>query len=288
MSNKIAVSAALAGAALFGAVVVAYVSAQPGKAPAPAAAATKSEALSHAVSRPSTAAFDKIEEDAIRTIVRNYLMAHPEVLIESVRSYEEKITRERGAAQLKAARENIAALASPAHGYVTGANPAEASVLVVEFFDYHCGFCKKATGFMQSLAKSDPQVKVAFRDLAILREESEYAAQIALAARAQGKYPDLHFAMMNATGILTKDRIADIAKSKGLDAKKLEADSKARDVKEALDETVAIAEELGVEGTPTFVVASLNGEFVEVIPRLDLDGVTAAIAEAKKAAKKKK
>lgn len=270
-----AVGAALAGAALLGATIVAYGNAQSAK-----------PAQSVKAGEPTTAAFDGAEEEAIRTIVRSYLIDHPEVLVEALDAYSEK---ERVAAETKAldnARKNLAALTAPDHGFVAGSNPAAAQVVVIELFDYHCGFCKKAMGMVRELTKADPAVKVVFRELPILREESEYAAKAALAARTQGKYSELHFAMMSATGILTKDRISEIARANGVDVKRLEADIGSAAVKKSLEETEKIAREMAVDGTPTFIIASLDGDFIEVIPGFREESLIEAIAKAKKAAKK--
>jgi protein-disulfide isomerase len=289
MNDKLAIGAALGAAALLGALAVAYSSAQGDKAPV---AASPSEAAGSPPlppardsltpkAMPSTSSFSKEQEADIRAIVRNYLIAHPEVLMEASQAYDAKQER----ARLDGARSNLAALTAPDHGFVAGANPAAAEVVVVELFDYHCGYCKKAVGLVRELTKSDPKVKVVFRELPILREESEYAAKAALAARAQGKYADLHFAMMGASGVLSKDRVDEIARSKGLDLNKLRADMESAAVKESIEETEEIARNLDIDGTPTFIIASLNGEFVELIAGFSAERVTTAIAAAKKAAK---
>lgn len=273
MNKNIAVGAALAGAALLGALAVAYSNAQGDKG------APKQPEQSHKVAAATTSAFSLDQEQAIRSIVRTYLLEHPEVLLEVSAAFEAK----QASARLDTARENLAALTSAEHGFVSGANPAAAKVAVVELFDYHCGYCKKAMGMVRDLTKSDPAVKVVFRELPILRQESEYAAKAALASRAQGKYYDLHFAMMGATGILTKDRVAAIAKEKGVDLARLEADINGKTVQESISETEEIARALNVDGTPTFIVASTNGAFIDVIPGFSAESVMKAIAEAKKA-----
>lgn len=278
MNRNIAIGAALGGAALLGALAVAYSSAQGDKSPA----ASKTAAVP-APAKPSTTSFDAAEEQAVRAIVRNYLIEHPEVLVEAMRAYDSK----QEMARLDLAKSKVAALSSPEHGYVAGANPAAAQVAVIELFDYHCGYCKKAVGLVRELTKSDPAVKVVFRELPILREESEYAAKAALAARAQGKYQELHFAMMSATGVLTKERVEEIAKSNGIDVARLKADMASKAVKESIEETEKVARDLEVDGTPTFIIASLNGDFVDVVAGFSAERVTAAIAEAKKAAKNK-
>ncbi|NWG70641.1 MAG: DsbA family protein [Parvularculaceae bacterium] len=280
MKNNIAIGAALGGAALLGALAVAYSSAQGDKT---SGAAPAKSTVAPPPATPSTTTFSAAEEQAVRAIVRNYLIEHPEVLIEAMQSYD----RKQETARLDLARSKLAVLVSPEHGYVAGANPAAAQVVVIELFDYHCGFCKKAVGLVRDLTKTDPSVKVVFRELPILREESEYAAKAALAARAQGKYQELHFAMMEAAGVLTKERVEEIAKSKGVDVARLKADIQSKSVKESLDETESVARDLEIDGTPTFIVASVNGEFVDVVSGFSAERVTEAIAEAKKAARKK-
>jgi protein-disulfide isomerase len=263
MKSKIAIGAALAGAAVLGALAVAYVSAQ----------------------TDSGGAFDKAQEEEIREIVREYILANPEVVIDSLNAYSAQRQADAEAAMRSAAKDSLAALLDEKGGYVAGANPAAAKVAVVELFDYHCGHCKRAVGMVQELAKDDPAVKVVFRDYPIFGENSDYAAKVALASRAQGKYRDMHFAMMKASGTLTKDRIAQIARDNGVDFQALEARLEDPAIDETLKETHRIAGEMLVDGTPTFIVATLDGEYVEVIPGFGGEEVMAAIAEAKKRAK---
>lgn len=275
MKSKLALGAALVGAGLMGALAVAYSNARSDAAGQSAKAGA-----------PTTSAFDGAEEEAIKTIVRAYLVEHPEVLVEALNGYDEKQRVAEEAAMKDNAKKYLAELLSPEHGYVAGAAPERAKVAVVELFDYHCGFCKRALPTVMDLTKSDPAVKVVFRELPILRQESEFAAKAALASRAQGKYSDLHVALMGSTGILDKERVEEIAKSKGVDVARLEADAKSPDVQKALDETEKIAKEMRVDGTPTFIVATLDGGFIDVIPGFSPEGLTKAIADAKKASKK--
>ncbi len=283
MKQKLALFAALGGAALLGALAVAYSNAEPpaAKAAKPVAASTAPAAT---VVKASTNAFSASQETAIREIVRAYLIEHPEVLADAARAYDEKQSQLQEEAGKNGVRANLAELLSDEDGYRAGKDVAKAKVAVIELFDYHCGFCKKAVPLVRELTKSDPAVKFVFRELPILREESEFAAEAALAARAQGKYQELHFAMMEATGALTKERIFDIARQKGLDVAKLQTDIKSPAVRKALDETHRIAREMRIDGTPAFIVTTLDGSYVEVIPGLPRDNLKAAIANAKKAA----
>lgn len=262
--DKVAIGLALVGAAALGAIAVGYGVAQP-------------------ESQTIDAAFSPEQQDAIKLVVRDYLLENPEVLIASINAYAE---RERAVAFERAqdsARENLSALLNPDTGVVISADTADATVTVVELFDYHCSFCKRATPFIKDLAKGDKAVKVVLREFPILRQESEIAARAALAARKQGKYTELHFAMMEASGVLTQDRILAMAKKTGLDASALERDMEDPAILAAIDETHNIAAAMGADGTPTFVIASLDGAVVEVVQGARFDDVKEAIKKAKKA-----
>jgi protein-disulfide isomerase len=274
MKAKLAIGAGMAGAAILGAFAVAYSNAEGGRSDAPDVSSV-----------PTTAAFDGAEEAAIRAIVKDYLIEHPEVLVEALTAYDRKQMAEAESRAKAAAVKNIASLVSAEHGFVAGADAAQAKVAVIEFFDYHCGYCKRAVDFVRGLTRSDPAVKVVFRDFPILRQESEFAAKAALAARRQGKYADFHFALMEATGLLDRDRVLSIAAAKGLDVKKLEADMGGQDVARTIADTQRLATELAIDGTPAFVIATADGKFVEIVSGARQDDVKDAIAAAKKAAK---
>lgn len=263
MKTKLAIGAALAGAALLGAIAVSYSGAQS-----------------------AGGEFSKAEEDAIREIVRDYLIEHPDVLIESLNAYYE---REQAAADERSrafARDNLSVLVDEKLSVSISANPAAAKVAVIEFFDYHCGSCKRASGFVKELSRKDPAVNVVLRDFPILRRESDYAAEFAFASRTQGKYADLHFALMAENGVMTEDRIKKTAKKVGIDVAAVETELQKPDTKHAIDETHRLAAGLGIEGTPAFIVASLDGDYLEIVSGNRPEEITAAIAAAKKASKK--
>lgn len=263
LNAKIAIGAALAGSFILGASVI---------------------GLSSAAPEEEKTSFSEAQEQEIGELVRAYLMENPEVIIEAVNVYSE---RERIAAAEQtrvAALSNLDQLLDPETAYVSGKDVSKAKVAVIELFDYHCGFCKRAVGLVKDMTEEDEDIKVVFRELPILRPESETAAQMALAAREQGKFLELHFALMEAPGLLTKERIKDIAKEQGIDVKKLEAAAKKPEINFAIETNLSMAQQLGVEGTPAFIIASLNGEYLEVIEGFRPDEVLAKIEEAKKAA----
>lgn len=264
MNKKLAIGVTLAGTAVLGAIAVSYSNAQSGE-------------------------FSASEKAAIEEIVRDYIAEHPDEVIEALNAY---LAEKQAAAMAKSkeeaesyARANLDALVDERFGASAGANLEEATVAVIEFFDYHCGFCKRSTPFVKELTRSDPAVKVIFRELPILRQESGYAAQAALAARAQGKYVDFHFALMEANGLIDEARVAQIAKETGLDVAAIQAEADNPEHIATIDETHRIAEELAIEGTPAFVIASLNGDFVEIVHGANTSAVKDAIEKAKKAAR---
>lgn len=281
LQSKVAVGAALGGAFVLGALAVAYSSAR--QDPAPAAASD--DHMSHAPKEKVTTSFSDLQEEEIGELVRAYLMENPEVIIEAVNkySYDQRVAAEQ---QMKnAAAENLSALLDPKTSYVTGKNPDKAKVAVIEMYDYHCGYCKRAAPLMNDIAKKDADVKVVFRELPILREESDYAAEMALAAREQGKFLDFHFAMLDASGVLSKERVEEIAKKQGLDVEKMKAAIKRENIPDMITANHMMAAELGVEGTPAFIVAAVDGSYVEVVPGFDREMVEAKIKEAKAAAR---
>ncbi len=266
MKTKLAIASALTGAALLGALLTSFGVAQQD---APKAAS----------------GFSAAQEDEIRALVRDYLVENPDIIIEAIGVYQE---RERAAADEKlvaGARENLQTLLSDTGGATVGADAEKAKVAVIEFFDYHCGYCKRATGLVQELTKRDPDVKVVFRELPILREESRIAAEYALAAREQGKYAEFHFALMEAQGVLSEKRIKEIAKKSGLDVGALAKARSDAKIANAIDETLEIAKAMGADGTPTFIVASLEGDFMEVMPGYRAESILEAVEKAKKAAR---
>ena len=292
MNIKLLIGAALLGAFILGSIVSGFGIAQQSDQAAPAEAAapgpqtaTIEPATPEITSRaPVETDFTTTEEDDIRKLVEEYILENPEVLIESLNNFQQ---RERVAAAERlqaAAANNLSELINGDGGFSIAANQKNAKIAVIELFDYHCGYCKRATGLVQDLAQNDADVMVVFREYPILRQESLIAAEYALAARAQDKYVDLHFAMMNAQGTLTESRIKDIAADLEIDMKALEKARKDPAITTAIERTRDIAREMGADGTPTFIVASMDGEFVEVMPGFSAENLQATIKEAKKVA----
>jgi len=140
---------------------------------------------------------------------------------------------------------------------VTLGNP-NGDVTLVEFFDYSCGFCKKALPDMIALIKDDPNLKIVLKELPILGPGSVEAARIAVAVRMQDpageKYLAFHQELLAAPGPASKERALTAAKDQGLDLSRLEQDVATDEVKATIGEDGKLAAALGIHGTPSYVV----------------------------------
>ena len=207
-----------------------------------------------AVGKVSIAGSGPADRVQIERVVHDYLITHPEVLVEM----SSRLDVQQASGADKARKDALfaigpAALTDPKVAYVAG--PADAKITVAEFFDYRCPHCKASLGAMKHLLDPGQKVRIAFIERPILTPDSLWAAQAAVAARRQGeKYVPFHFALMATAGELPKDRILDIARSVGLDAVRLEKDMADPAVLESIKLSNALADKLHFDGTPTFVI----------------------------------
>jgi len=247
------------GLMLAGAVVAATATSPRRLAPAPAASAM-----------PLTA-----DQAALGKSIRAYLMANPEVLVDAMQELERKQDSQRDAVAQKGVAENQAELYRDPDSPV-GGNP-NGDVVIVEFNDYQCPYCKRAYQAVKSVVGADGKVKIIYKDLPILGEASKIAAQAALAAAKQGKHQPLHNALMEFTGKLDRDKILEIAVGVGIDRAQLEKDMEDPKLKAIIDRNLALASALGVRGTPAFVIGK------QFVPgAVDAAALKQLIAEARK------
>ena len=148
--------------------------------------------------------------------------------------------------------QNAAEIYRDAQASVAG-NP-DGDITVVEFFDYNCGYCKHGLHDVIKLVETDPKVRVVFKELPILSKGSEEASRVALAAQRQGKYWELHKAMLGAKGQMNEAAALQIAEKLGLDMDKLKKDMASPEVKAEIEKAAALAKKLGVNGTPDFLI----------------------------------
>jgi protein-disulfide isomerase len=161
----------------------------------------------------------------------------------------DKIQAERTVAAIK---ENAAEIFRPAGSPVAG-NP-KGDVTVIEFFDYNCGYCKKAFTDLAQLVDKDKKVKVILREFPILNKGSEETSRVALAAKMQGKYWEFHRAMLESQGQASEASAVRVAEKVGLDIARLKKDMASPEVNKEITDTRNLAAKLGIQGTPHFLV----------------------------------
>jgi protein-disulfide isomerase len=131
-------------------------------------------------------------------------------------------------------------------------NP-EGDVTVVEFFDYNCPYCKKIAEDMKALIEADPEVRLVYREWPIINQGSRFAARAALAARRQGKYEEMHWALMEQPRV-TEESTLRAARAIGIDLPRLLNDMNHRSVIRHIALSMDLTRSLGINGTPSFVI----------------------------------
>ena len=213
---------------------------------------------------PAAAEMDRAE---VEKIVREYLLANPEILNERIAGLQE---REQMSAAEKAKTgiaQNKEALYNDGFSHVAG-NP-NGDVTLIEFFDYRCGYCRKVRADLVTLMEQDSGVRLILKELPILSEASHEAAKAAIAAQNQGGdlYWKFHQAMLEADG-LDSAAIYDIAAGVGLDVARLKTDMEDPAVEKKIEQTHDLASKIGVDGTPAFIIGD------KLVPgALDADGL---------------
>lgn len=194
------------------------------------------------------------QKKEVEAVVKEYLLNHGEDILAGVTAYQAKQEEEANKESVGKAK----ALQEHLKGDKTTAavgNP-KGDITVVEFFDYNCGYCKKAFTEVQSLLKEDKNVKVVLYDMPILGPSSYEASKWALAAQKQNKYWEFHQAMMEHQGAADEEAFKALAEGAGLDFAKLSKDKDDPAIEETLKKHLETARDLGIQGTPGFLVGS--------------------------------
>jgi protein-disulfide isomerase len=198
-----------------------------------------------------------IQKKEVQTIVHDYIVQNPEVLVQSLQSFQQK--------QMEQTQKSFTKIQEMAPKFsdrlfhqttdpVAG-NP-KGTVTLVEFSDYQCGHCITMSAVVDALIKKNPNLRVVMKEFPIRGPISEVAAKAAIAAQKQGKYYDLRVALMDSkNGTLTEDNIYTIAKSVGLDVEKLKTDMKSADVQQQIKNNHKLAQDLKLMFTPVFFIA---------------------------------
>lgn len=218
-----------------------------------------SATLSAAALAPAGAqtAFTPDQRTAIEGIIRDYLLKNPEVLQEAIGELEKRQAEAQRKAQAAALAEVRDDVVAAKHGVVVG-NP-QGDATLVEFFDYNCGYCKRALSDLRGLMKADPKLRVVLRDLPVLGPDSVEASRIAIAAKAQlsgDKAFEYHSRLLESRGRVGGEQALALAKSMGLDMPRLQRDLENAEIRATIAANTRLAERLGMTGTPAYVVGN--------------------------------
>lgn len=217
-------------------------------------------ALAVTMASPAAMAADSTFTDAqkkdIQSVVHEYLVNNPEVLVEVSQALQMKQQQNMQQEAQAAIEKNVDPLMADKLTVVGNPN---GNVTLVEFFDYQCIHCKKMAPVISELIKKDSNLRVIYKEFPIFGESSDKASRAALAAAMQGKYVAMHEALIGQEKKLNDQIIDDAAKSIGLDMTKFKADMNSQAVTDALTANRQLAEALHLMGTPAFIIASTPG-----------------------------
>jgi protein-disulfide isomerase len=192
------------------------------------------------------------QSEAVKKLIRDYLMDNPQVIAEALEALREKerlVAEQDAQRALKDLKEEIQ---NDPEAPVAG-NP-KGDVVLVEFFDYRCTYCKSVSDTIFETVAKDGKIKLVLKEFPILGPESVLASRAALASRAQKKYIEFHRALMKVRGPLNEQTIMKTASDVGLNVDQLRKDMQSTDVENALRKNLTLARALNLAGTPTFII----------------------------------
>jgi len=200
--------------------------------------------------------FSDTQRSEIQGILKDYLMQHPEILQDVMNELEKRQQAADAEKNKSAVKENVELLFSSPRQVTLG--NLQGDVTLVEFFDYNCPYCKRALTDLMTLMKADPKLKVVLKEFPVLGPGSIEAAQVATAVRMQDhsgkKYLEFHQKLLSGRGQVDKARALAVAKEVGVDMARIDKDLTSDEVRSTIEESMQLADKLGLNGTPSYVV----------------------------------
>ena len=244
--------------------------------------ASRPVVLAQAPAAPSTAPakpspFNADQKAAIEQIVKDYFLNNPEAFLEIQTALEAKMEKIQADKLKTALQENAKDIFKRTNAPVAG-NPT-GDITIVEFFDYNCGYCKRAFTDIAKLIEKDNKVRVVLKELPILSKGSEEASKVALAAKLQGKYWEAHRALLGVRGELNEATALKAVERIGLDLARLKKDMESAEVKGEIAFVRGLAQKMGIQGTPHFLVGD---RAIPGAPSNLLDQLSGNVAELRK------
>lgn len=221
-----------------------------------------------AVALPARAEMTSEQKEEIGQVIREYLLANPEVIEEAIDVLRNRRDQEAAVAQARAIEDRGDLIFNSDNQVVVG-NP-DGAITLVEFFDYNCGYCRRAVTDMTALIKANPDLRVVLKEFPILTEGSMEAARVAIAVKdlAPERYLDFHLELFSRPGQANTEKAIEVARDIGLDAEAVKKASEGSDVSANIAEVRELASALGISGTPSYVIGK------ELIPgAIGFDGL---------------
>ena len=217
------------------------------------------------------------QKKEIETLVHDYLLANPEVLEEAFKVLQDRKEKAENEKQSQAIAASSELIYNSPHQMVLG-NP-QGAITLVEFFDYNCGYCKRAVPDMTALLSTNPDLRIVIKEFPILSAGSVEAARISVALKdiAPDKYLEFHQELFSRPGAADKAKALEVASDLGLDSAAVTAASNAAGVTDNMKEVHELAELLGISGTPSYIIGK------EVVPgALGYDALQAKVDAMRK------
>jgi len=207
---------------------------------------------------PTTAAvaLDSAERAEIEQVIRQYLLENPELMLEVQQALEKKQQEQQKSRAQAALKQNADTIFnSPNQGIVGN---KDGDVTIVEFFDYNCGFCQRAMEDMNRIVGDDPNVRFVLKELPILSQSSVEASRVSTAVYRlfPKRYAEFHNQLLGTPGQKDLQRAMQIVNTMGLDAEKIAKVAQQDDVLDAFREVNDLANSLGINGTPSYVIGN--------------------------------
>lgn len=204
---------------------------------------------------PAAAQMSSQQRSEIEGVIRDYLIRNPEVLRDALVELDRRAKAEEEKQRAQAVDRLEARIFNSRHQVVIG-NP-KGAISLVEFYDYNCGFCKRALNDLVALIKINPDLRVVLKDFPVLSQGSVEAAQVAAAVKMQltpDRFWAFHQKLMSTRGQVGRTQALAVAKEFNADMTRLNRDIESPDVKAGIQESMQLAEALGINGTPSYVV----------------------------------
>ncbi len=226
-----------------------------------------------------TSSADGIDKNEVEAIVANYISSNPEKIVESLQGMQAKAAAEQQAKTAGALKNHLSTIMDDTNAPTAGTG--KSGIVIAEFFDYRCGYCKRMANTVQQLLEKHPDIKVVFKEFPILSEGSRKAAMASLAINylKPERYMDYHMMLMKHQGDYTDSALKDYAGQVQVDIAAFEKEMNGQRVAKELQAVADVANKTGIQGTPALV---LDGELIPgAIPFADVEARIAAL-KAKK------